>query len=164
MASLTYGGTTILMPTCCSPARITIILITSANGTTRTQTWIFPSRQDCLTCHNANAGYVLGVRTHQLNCPESYPQTGVTDNQLRALGHVGLLGTNYSEAALPSYLQSCSVTNANFSLETRVRSYIDANCSQCHRPGGAYANFDARFTTPLDSQGLIYGTCQFIPE
>jgi uncharacterized repeat protein (TIGR03806 family) len=133
-------------------------IVTNANGTTRTQTWIFPSRQDCLTCHNANAGYVLGPRTHQLNCAQSYPQTGVTDNQLRALGHLGLLGTNYSEAALPGYLQSCSVTNTSFSLETRVRSYIDANCSQCHRPGGAYANFDARFTTPLDSQGLIYGS------
>lgn len=133
-------------------------LITGANGVTRTQTWIFPSRQDCLTCHNANAGYVLGPRTHQLNCSQSYPQTGVTDNQLRALGHLGLLGTNYSEAALPTYLQSCSVTNTSFSLETRVRSYIDSNCSHCHRPGGAYANFDARFTTPLDNQGLIYGT------
>jgi glucose/arabinose dehydrogenase len=132
-------------------------LVTNANGTTRTQTWIFPSRQDCLNCHNANGGYVLGVRTHQLNCPASYPQTGATDNQLRALGHLGLLGTNYSESALPGYLQSCSVTNASFSLEIRVRSYIDANCSQCHRPGGAYANFDARFTTPLDNQGLIYG-------
>jgi glucose/arabinose dehydrogenase len=132
-------------------------LVTGANGVTRTQTWIFPSRQDCLTCHNANAGYVLGVRTHQMNCSQSYPQTGTTDNQLRALGHVGLLGTNYSEAALPAYLQSCSITNTGFSLETRVRSYIDSNCSQCHRPGGAYANFDARFTTPLDNQGLIYG-------
>jgi glucose/arabinose dehydrogenase len=132
-------------------------LITGANGLTRTQTWIFPSRQDCLTCHNANAGYVLGVRTHQLNCAQTYPQTGITDNQLRTLGHLGLLGTNYSEALLPSYLQSCSVTNTSFSLETRVRSYIDSNCSQCHRPGGAYANFDARFTTPLDGQGLIYG-------
>lgn len=132
-------------------------LVTGSNGLTRTQTWIFPSRQDCLTCHNANADYVLGVRTHQLNCPESYPQTGATDNQLRALGHLGLLGTNYNDGALSSYLQSCSVTNTAFSLEIRVRSYIDANCSQCHRPGGAYANFDARFTTPLDKQGLIYG-------
>jgi glucose/arabinose dehydrogenase len=132
-------------------------LITTPSGTTRTQIWTFPSRQDCLTCHNANAGYVLGVRTHQLNCLESYPQTGVTDNQLRSLGHLGLLGTNYAESALSGYLQSCSVTNTSFSLETRVRSYIDANCSQCHRPGGAYANFDSRFTTPIDRQGLIYG-------
>jgi glucose/arabinose dehydrogenase len=131
--------------------------VTNTDGSTRTQVWAFPSRQDCLTCHNANAGYVLGVRTHQLNCPQFYPQTGVTDNQLRALGHAGLLGTNYSEAALSGYLQSCSVTNTSFSLETRVRSYIDSNCSQCHRPGGAYANFDARFTTPLERQGLIYG-------
>ena len=134
-----------------------VYTITGAGGTTRTQNWTFPSRADCMTCHNATAGYVLGVRTHQLNCPESYPQTGVTDNQLRALGHVGLLGTNYSEVALPGYLQSYSVTNTGVSLETRVRSYIDSNCSQCHRPGGAYANFDARYTTPIDRQGLIYG-------
>jgi glucose/arabinose dehydrogenase len=134
-----------------------VYTITGAGGTNRTQNWTFPSRADCLTCHNANAGYVLGVRTHQLNCPETYPQTGVTDNQLRAFGHLGLLGTNYSEAALPGYLQSCAVTNTGFSLETRVRSYIDGNCSQCHRPGGAYANFDARFTTPLNNQTLIYG-------
>lgn len=141
-------------------------IIQGASGIVHTQTWSFPSRQDCLVCHNANAGYVLGVKTHQLNCPTTYPETGVTDNQLRALGHIGLLGTNYNEALLGSYLRSFAVTNTAVSLETRARSYIDANCSQCHRPNGnAQAYFDARFTTPLAQQGLIQGpTYSFITD
>lgn len=132
-------------------------VVTGAGGVLRTQVWSFPSRQDCLICHNANAGYVLGVKTHQLNCPTTYPETGVTDNQLRALGNIGLLGTNYSEAQLGSYLRSYAVTNTSASLEVRVRSYLDANCSQCHRPNGVQAYFDARFVTPLSQQGIIQG-------
>ncbi len=132
-------------------------VITGAGGILRTQTWAFPSRQDCLACHNANAGYVLGLKTHQMNCPITYAETGVTDNQLRALGHIGLLGANYSETQLTNYLKSYAVTNAAVSLELRVRSYLDANCSQCHRPGGVQAFFDARYPTPLPLQGLIQG-------
>ncbi len=135
-------------------------LITDATGNTRTQTWSFPSRTDCIICHNANAGYVLGLRTHQMNCPTTYPETGVTDNQLRALGHIGLLGANYSESQLTNYLKSYSITNTSASLELRARSYLDANCSQCHRPGGVQAFFDARFTTPLPSQNIIQGLTQ----
>ena len=81
--------------------------IATTGGGTRTQTWSFPSRLDCTTCHNANAKNVLGVKTHQLNRDLLYPSTGRTDNQLRTLAHVGLLsGGGFSEAQIPTYLKA----------------------------------------------------------
>jgi hypothetical protein len=64
---------------------------------------------------------------------------------------------SYNEFQITNYLKSYAVTDTNVSLELRVRSYLDANCAQCHRPGGVYAFLDMRYTTPLASQGLIQG-------
>lgn len=131
------------------------ITIKTAGGT-RTQTWYYPSRKDCLTCHTANAGGVLGVKTRQMNREIAYP-SGVTDNQLRAWNHVGIFDTTVPEADLESLPTLAAATDMSRTLEDRARSYLDANCAQCHRPGGAVANFDARYSTPLARQGLING-------
>ena len=63
------------------------INIRTASGT-RTQTWYYPSREDCLTCHTSSAGGVLGVKSRQMNRDITYP-SGVADNELRAWNHVG---------------------------------------------------------------------------
>jgi len=132
------------------------IQVKSATGNPQEQTWYYPSRQDCLTCHTAGAGGVLGVKTRQLNRPFTYP-SGVTDNELRTWNHLGLFTPAFKDEELQKFTALAAAGDTRRSLQDRARSYLDANCAQCHRPGGTVANFDARYDTPLDKQALIDG-------
>ncbi len=131
------------------------ITITTAAGT-RVQTWYYPSRKDCLTCHTSTAGGVLGVKARQMNRDIAYP-SGVTDNELRAWNHVNLFDAELADSEFSGLPTLAAANDASRSLEDRARSYLDANCAQCHRPGGTVADFDARYTTPLAKQNLING-------
>ncbi|MEY2488690.1 MAG: hypothetical protein QOC70_632 [Verrucomicrobiota bacterium] len=130
------------------------ITITTSTGATRIQTWSYPGRGQCLICHNAAANYVLGVKTHQMNGNFTYPTTGRTDNQLRTFAHIGLLNPTPNEADIPNFLKSVAVSNNTVPVQHRMRSWIDANCSQCHRPGGQGPGFDARLYVPYADQDL----------
>ena len=131
------------------------IPIKTASGI-RTQTWYYPSREDCLTCHTSNAGGVLGVKSRQMNRRITYP-SGVTDNQLRAWNHAGLFDPKLNDSELAALPKLANANENTRTLEDRARSFLDANCSQCHRPGGTVATFDARYETPLARQELIDG-------
>ncbi len=132
------------------------IPIRTAAGGVRNQTWYYPSPQDCLTCHNARAGGVLGVKARQMNHAFTYP-SGVSDNELRAWNHIGLLSPDINGADLAKLPTLATADDETRSLDDRARSYLDANCSQCHRPEQTVAYFDARYDTPLEKQGLIDG-------
>jgi uncharacterized repeat protein (TIGR03806 family) len=137
-------------------AQMQDIPVKSVNGEVHRQTWYFPSSQDCLTCHTAASGGVLGVNTRQLNRPFTYP-SGVTDNELRSWNHIGLFAPEIKEVDLAGFSTLAASNDLSRTLQERGRSYLDANCSQCHRPGGTVANFDARYDTPVDRQELIDG-------
>ena len=131
------------------------ITITTSTGGTRIQKWSYPSRGQCLACHNTNANLVLGVKTHQLNGDFTYPSTGRTDNQVRTFAHIGLLNPTPNESDIPNFLKSVSISDTSFPVQNRMRSWIDSNCSQCHRPGGVGPAFDARYYTPSENQDIL---------
>ncbi|HZL79661.1 MAG TPA: chitobiase/beta-hexosaminidase C-terminal domain-containing protein [Candidatus Limnocylindrales bacterium] len=131
------------------------ILIQTATGMS-TQSWYYPGRPDCLTCHTANAGFVLGVKSRQLNRDFTFP-SGVTGNELRAWNHAGLFETKLDEAQLEKISRLARADDPTRSLADRARSYLDANCANCHRPNGTVGYFDARYDTPLAQQNLIGG-------
>jgi uncharacterized repeat protein (TIGR03806 family) len=139
-----------------SASQTEVIPIKSAGGEVRNQTWYYPSRPDCQTCHNANTSGVLGVKARQMNRDFAYP-TGVTDNELRTWNHLGLFAPALNEADVANVPTLAAMDDAGRTLQDRARSYLDANCSHCHRPGGTVAYFDARFTTPIEKQEIIDG-------
>jgi hypothetical protein len=124
-------------------------------GTTRTQVWRYPSRAECLVCHTAAGGHALGFNTPQLHRDFLY-SNGVTDNQIRALNNAGYFSNNVT--GLNTLRAMAHATNEAYSLEYRVRSYLAANCSQCHQPSGSALGFwDARLFTPLSLANLVNG-------
>ncbi|HTY48902.1 MAG TPA: chitobiase/beta-hexosaminidase C-terminal domain-containing protein, partial [Steroidobacteraceae bacterium] len=132
------------------------IPVRDAQGAVHVRTWYYPSRKDCLACHNVHTPGVLGPKTRQMDRELTYPG-GVTDNELRTLNHLGLFSPAISDAQLAGFPRLAAPTDASRSLEDRARSWLDANCGHCHRPGGTIANFDARYDTPLARQQLIDG-------
>jgi uncharacterized repeat protein (TIGR03806 family) len=136
--------------------RLEPIRMKSADGKVHEQTWYYPSRKDCMTCHNSNTSGVLGVKARQMNRSYAYP-SGATDNEMRAWNHLGLFSPEVRDADRASLPTLAAADDKARSLEDRARSYLDANCSHCHRPHGTVAYFDARYDTPLDKQEIVDG-------
>ncbi len=133
-----------------------VIATVDEGGTAGSQTWSYPSWNGCMQCHTANAGFVLGPKTRQLNVDHAYP-SGVVDNQLRTWNAIRMFTTDIGEHGIAELRRLWTIDDPAASAEDRVRSYLDANCAGCHRPGGAPTAWDARADTPFHQQGIADG-------
>jgi hypothetical protein len=104
-------------------------------------THTYPSRDDCLRCHNASAGRVLGLHTGQLARRVDYG--GVVSDQLESLANAGVIAAAPGGGAFAVYHDPTET------LERRVRGYVQANCADCHNPAGECPQLDLRWETPL---------------
>jgi glucose/arabinose dehydrogenase/mono/diheme cytochrome c family protein len=123
------------------------------NGQPYTQRWHIPSRADCITCHNAQAGGALSFNTRQLNLPNVI--NGFAGNQIDLLRTGGYFSnTPDSPNVLPRHVRPDETA---YPLETRVRSYFAVNCAYCHQSGGSGPSWDGRPQLTLEQTGLING-------
>ncbi|HLJ93421.1 MAG TPA: PQQ-dependent sugar dehydrogenase [Gemmataceae bacterium] len=132
------------------------VLVTDAQapGGRRQQTWHYPSRAECMQCHNPWTGHALAFTLAQLN--KDHPYGPVTDNQLRTLEHAGIikLVAKQGRFKLPEHLSDPWDPRTN--LSERARSYLHVNCSHCHQFGaGGTADLTLRHEVPLTQTKIL---------
>jgi uncharacterized repeat protein (TIGR03806 family) len=123
------------------------LLPAGKTATVGTQTWTFPSRNECVSCHTQVAGGTLGLEIQQLNYEVIYEATNRMSNQIATLDHIGMFETSPGDPAtlplLPAY-------DSMAPLQQRAKAYLHSNCSNCHRPmGTGRGPQDFRFATAV---------------
>jgi uncharacterized repeat protein (TIGR03806 family) len=109
------------------------------------RTWSYPSRAECLQCHTAAAGRVLGPRIEQLNGDFVYPRGRA--NQVRTLDHIGLFAVS---PGAPEGLVALPTPGGDAPVEDEARAYLASNCAMCHLPDGTGGGaMDFRYATPF---------------
>ena len=115
--------------------------------------WRFPSPADCLACHNASAGHVLGVRAAQLNRDFAYGL--IVDNQLRAWNNIELFGADIGPVEAIETEPLVDPADVGAGLALRARSYLAANCAHCHNDATPLPVMDLAPGVALVDTGLV---------
>lgn len=129
-----------------------------ADGEPREVDYRVPNDNECKTCHSHDHTFEpLGPRTRQLNRP--YASDGPQDAQGNQVDHLVSLGLLSGPVEPVAERLSLVDPYGSAELGLRARSYLDANCSHCHRPGGEAGStaFDLRFET---SDPFAWGVCR----
>jgi uncharacterized repeat protein (TIGR03806 family) len=138
-----------------------------APGGHRTQTWRYPSRMECIRCHNPWSEYTLAFNLPQINRHHDYG--AVSDNQIRTLRHIGLLADVVEEPSPDNPPETIDppksadelprLTNpldSSADVNNRARSYLHVNCGHCHRfNGGGSSYIYLQHDLPLKSMGAL---------
>ncbi len=129
-----------------------------AAGEPVTTTYQIPNSGQCLRCHTSptNGAEPIGPKARWLNRNLDYGDA--VENQLVRWTGLGLLaGAPADPAAAPRL----PVWNdpSDGTLEERARTYLEANCVYCHRPGGA-AGQSGMYLSATRPLSQTYGICK----
>ncbi|QDT09645.1 PQQ-dependent sugar dehydrogenase [Planctomycetes bacterium K23_9] len=144
-----------------------------SDGGVSRQTWHYPSRAECMVCHSRAQDYVLGLSVQQTNLDLQIDGHAVP--QLERFKQLGLFHsaadkedaqtkTSSVEKAAPFEFSTSfhemprlpKPTDTTEPLETRVRSYLHANCANCHvKEGGGNSDLVLSFATSLDKTRTV---------
>lgn len=136
-----------------------------APGGKRIQHWRYPSRMECIRCHNPWAEHTLAFNLPQLN--RDHDDGGIQANQIRTLRHIGVLEDVpperkpwepevYTPRSVESLPRLTDPYDASADVDARARSYLHVNCAHCHRfNGGGAAQIQIPFDTPLEKTQAV---------
>ncbi len=117
----------------------------------RQQKWHYPSRTECMVCHSRAAGFTLGLSTGQMDKPHDYGTR--QENQLAVLEQLNLAT---KPAKKPKFEPLVNPHDKTADLTRRAKSYLHANCAQCHvRAGGGNAQIELSYGTSLEKMNIV---------
>ncbi|HEY1068901.1 MAG TPA: PQQ-dependent sugar dehydrogenase, partial [Pirellulales bacterium] len=120
-------------------------------GEPRTQRWHFPSRTECMQCHNPWPGYTLAFTLPQLHRPADEKLSPSGEDQVDVFKRLGMLDSLEEPRPL-TFPETFNVD----SPEARGRAYLHVNCSHCHQMGaGGSVDLDLRAELALDKMKIV---------
>jgi uncharacterized repeat protein (TIGR03806 family) len=127
------------------------LLTAAKDKTIGSQNWHYPSPTECQLCHTDVVGVSIGPELGQLN--RDFYYSTLNANQLITLEAIGLLVDPLNDQQKSTVFYT--IDDTAYTAEPRARSYLHANCSMCHQPGGpGGGNLDLRMSASLTATGL----------
>ena len=127
----------------------------AAPGGKQPRVWRIASRSECMVCHSRAAGFVLGLRTLQMNRDLSSSAGRI--RQLRKLEQLDAFSKPLPDS-LEKLPRLVDPHDSSAPLDARARSYLHANCAHCHVvAGGGNAKIVLTAQTKLAETFLVGG-------
>ena len=121
----------------------------------KTQTWRYPSRSECLTCHSQRSLFGVAFTTSQLNRnnPDGLQQLDQWLKKEVLRGSRELEKNRAVKLADP-------YDPTSGTLEERARAYLHVNCAHCHHKTGmgGRSALELEYHLPLAETGMIGAT------
>lgn len=129
---------------------ITTVSYTDLDGKQISSRYIIPNQMQCRGCHRQNNVILpIGVAARHLNGDYAY-QTGKQNQLAYWAAH------NMMELPEGNHPANAVWKDANASLESKARAYLDINCGFCHKPDGV-ANTSGLFLHAANTNSTSLG-------